>query len=187
MPMVKERSRLTACPCDSIPTIDSSSASNQEPVVVPRRDVMSVEKRSALMARIRGRDTGPERMMREILKRLGVAYIEHDRTLPGRPDFVLTEHRIVVLVDGDFWHGWRFEDWKHKLSPRWRDKIASNIRRDRRNRIALRAAGWIVVRVWEHQIERSGGQVRRRLRANLMRASLTRDLAESAGAATSGT
>lgn len=183
--MVRERSRLAAGPGDSIATIDSSSANDQEPVAAPRRDVMSVEKRSALMARIQGRDTGPERTMREILQRLGVAYREHDRTLPGRPDFVLTEHRIVVLVDGDFWHGWRFEKWKHKLSPRWRHKIASNIRRDRRNRVALRAAGWIVVRVWEHQIERSGRQVRRRLRANLRRATLTCDLAESAGAATS--
>lgn len=146
---------------------------------------MSAEKRSALMARIRGRDTGPERMMKSILEHLGVPFREQDRTLPGRPDFVLPEHRIVILVDGDFWHGWRFNDWKHKLSPHWRSKIGSNLRRDRRNRLALRAAGWTVVRVWEHQLERSGMQVRRRLRANLIRASLASDLAKIARAATS--
>ncbi|TNC45237.1 very short patch repair endonuclease [Rubellimicrobium rubrum] len=145
---------------------------------------MSAEKRSALMSRIRGRDTGPEKRMREILQRLGVDFTEQDRGLPGRPDFVLVEPRLVILVDGDFWHGWRFDEWKHKLSSDWRRKIQSNIRRDRRNRTALRADGWTVVRVWEHQLERSTPQVRRRLRDNLRRIAAARGLAKAAEPAT---
>lgn len=147
---------------------------------------MSAEKRSALMSRIRGRDTGPEKRMREVLQGLGLAFREQDRGLPGRPDFVLDKPRVVILVDGDFWHGWRFEQWRHKLSPSWRRKIAANIRRDRRNRIVLRADGWTVVRVWEHQLERSTPQVRRRLRDNLRRIA-ARSLANSAEAATRDT
>lgn len=148
---------------------------------------MSVEQRSALMSRIRGRDTGPEKRMREILQRLGVDFTEQAKGLPGRPDFVLTEPRLAILVDGDFWHGWRFDDWKHKLSPDWRSKIQANIRRDRRNRAALRADGWAVVRVWEHQPERSAPQVGRRLRDNLRRIAAARSLAKAAEPATDDT
>lgn len=145
---------------------------------------MTPAQRSATMSRIRGRDTGPERKVAAILDALGQPYEAQARDLPGRPDFVLREVRIVVLVDGDFWHGWRFERWKHKLAPAWRSKIAGNVRRDRRNRAALRAQGWIVVRVWEHQIDAAPSGVRRRLRARLQ--SAERGLASVDQAATQG-
>ncbi len=113
---------------------------------------MSVDKRSAVMSRIRGRDTKPERAVQQILVGLGVAYDSHARDLPGRPDFVIRDARVVVLVDGDFWHGWRFHAWRMKLSEKWETKIAGNVRRDARNRRALRDAGWRIVRLWEHQV-----------------------------------
>jgi DNA mismatch endonuclease (patch repair protein) len=82
--------------------------------------------------------------------------------------------KIAIFVDGDFWHGWRFISWRLKLSPAWEEKIAANMRRDRRVRRALRLSGWTVIRVWEHQIERdidrcvnrivSGKNVARKLR-----------------------
>jgi DNA mismatch endonuclease (patch repair protein) len=59
-----------------------------------------------------------------------------------------------VLVDGDFWHGWRFPLWRDKLSPAWETKIAANRLRDTRNRRKLRALGWVVIRLWEHEVER---------------------------------
>src|SRR5262249_37749020 len=55
---------------------------------------------------------------------------------------------------GDFWHGWRFPQWRDKLSEKWESKIAQNRMRDRRNHARLRRQGWTIVRVWEHQIER---------------------------------
>ena len=116
-------------------------------------DIMSTEKRSALMSRIRGKDTGIERTVAEALEVRGLDPERHSRDLPGRPDFVFRDQRLVVFVDGDFWHGWRFPSWEHKLTPRWRDKIAETRRRDRRNFARLRRAGWRVVRLWEHQIE----------------------------------
>lgn len=138
------------------------------------------------MSRIGGRNTKPERQMAEILRAVGIDFAEQDRTLPGRPDFVLPQQRIVVLVDGDFWHGWQFETWKNKLTPKWKTKIAANIRRDRRNRAALRAAGWTVLRVWEHQLKRSPAQVRRRLRATLRRIEERSGLASGTQAVTAG-
>lgn len=128
-----------------------------------RRDVMSADKRSLLMGRIRGKDTGPERVVGALLAAHRFKFEQHARDLPGRPDFVFRRRRLVILVDGDFWHGWRFPAWEHKLSPFWHAKIAANRVRDARNIRKLRRSGWMVVRVWEHELERSSRRVRDRL------------------------
>jgi len=128
-----------------------------------RRDVMTVEQRSACMARIRGKDTGPERFVLSLFDDIGITPESHARDLPGRPDFVLRELRIAVFVDGDFWHGWRFPAWRHKLAPFWEKKIAGNRTRDGRNFARLRRSGWKVIRIWEHQIVRQPESVRQRI------------------------
>ena len=87
----------------------------------------------------------------------------HARDLPGRPDFVHRDQRVAVFVDGDFWHGWHFPRWSHKLTPFWAEKIGKNRARDLRNFRRLRRAGWTVVRIWEHQIKRSPEKVASRL------------------------
>lgn len=104
------------------------------------------------MSRIRGKNTAPERALEGLLRAAGHEFETHARDLPGRPDVVFRRAYLAVFVDGDFWHGWRFPLWRHKLSPRWRTKIAENIARDRRNFARLRRGRWRVVRVWEHQI-----------------------------------
>lgn len=114
---------------------------------------MSPRARSALMARIRSENTGPELLLARLLRRARRSFQTHQRDLPGRPDFVFRRPRVAVFVDGSFWHGWRFAQWRLKLSEKWEAKIEANIRRDRRNRSKLRRAGWIVVRIWEHQLE----------------------------------
>ena len=123
----------------------------------PRRhkgDIMSPETRSAVMSRIRGKDTGPEKAVAAGLASLGLEWESHVRALPGRPDFVFAAARVAVFVDGDFWHGWRFPQWRDKLSEKWEEKIEATRRRDARKRRKLRRMGWTVVRLWEHQIER---------------------------------
>ena len=115
-------------------------------------DIMSVEKRSALMSRIRGKDTGPEREIASMLIELGLNWESHCSDLPGRPDFVFRERKIAIFVDGDFWHGWRFPVWRDKLSKKWEAKIQGNRERDKRNHARLRRRGWKVLRIWEHQI-----------------------------------
>jgi DNA mismatch endonuclease, patch repair protein len=124
---------------------------------------MSPKKRSAVMARIRGKDTGIERMICAMIRSFGATPELHAPDLPGRPDFVLRNQRIAVFVDGDFWHGWRFPAWRLKLSEKWEQKIASNRRRDALNFARLRRAGWQVIRIWEHQIEGDPVGVRAKL------------------------
>lgn len=123
------------------------------------RDVMSPEQRSCLMGRIRGKDTGPERIVAAMLRAKGFSFEQHVRELPGRPDFVFRSRRVLILVEGDFWHGWRFPAWEHKLSPFWHAKISANRARDSRNIRRLRRSGWKVIRVWEHQLERDESSV----------------------------
>ncbi len=105
------------------------------------------------MSRIKGKDTGPERVIGQILARAGFFHETHVKELPGRPDFVLRDARMVILVDGDFWHGWQFAKWRDKLSPRWEAKINANRKRDARNIRLLRSQGWTVLRLWEHQVD----------------------------------
>jgi DNA mismatch endonuclease (patch repair protein) len=116
---------------------------------------MSPATRSAVMARIRGKDTKPERAIAELMATAGLQWEEHCKDLPGRPDFVLRSLKIAIFVDGDFWHGWRFPVWRLKLSEHWEQKIEGNMRRDVRNFRALRRAGWKVIRIWEHQVRKS--------------------------------
>ncbi len=116
-------------------------------------DIMSPEKRSAVMSRIRGKDTAPELEICRQLHRRGIRFGRHANDLPGRPDIVFRRVKLAVFVDGDFWHGWRFPLWQHKLSPKWRDKISANRERDKRNFRKLRRLGWTVIRLWEHQVE----------------------------------
>jgi len=115
-------------------------------------DRLTPAQRSALMARVRRADTGPERALRSELHRRGLRFFKHVKALPGSPDIVFSRARIVVFIDGDFWHGYRFPLWKAKLAPFWQDKIERNRLRDRRNFRRLRARGWTVIRVWEHQV-----------------------------------
>lgn len=137
---------------------------------VVRKDVMDSAKRSALMGRIRGKGTGPERRLHQLLLANGWEPELHVRALPGKPDFVFPTRQVAVFVDGDFWHGWRFPQWERKLTPAWREKIATTRARDRRNHARLRRSGWTVVRVWEHQLARAPenciDRIARALRAN---------------------
>ena len=126
-------------------------------------DNLSVRQRSYCMSRVRNSDTSLERAVRSALHRRGLRFRKHIRTLPGNPDLAFPRQRVVVLVDGDFWHGWRFPCWRNQISPFWQVKIEKNRRRDVRNMRRLRAMGWTVVRIWQHQIERDLNSVTERI------------------------
>ena len=147
------KARRSVKPCRQA-TDDSDQRDAALPARRHRGDIMSAEKRSALMSRIKGRNTGPERIIGELLSSAGLSYETHARDLPGRPDFLFRDERVAVLIDGDFWHGWRFPVWRDKLSEAWEAKIEGNRRRDQRNMRRLRHRGWCVIRLWEHQIKR---------------------------------
>lgn len=131
-------------------------------------DIMSAEKRSALMSRIRGTNTGPERTMALLLSERGLRFETHARDLPGRPDFVFREIRLAVFLDGDFWHGWRFPLWQHKLAAKWQTKIATTRARDQRNFRKLRRSGWKVLRIWEHEVEHDAARCLSRILAQVV-------------------
>jgi DNA mismatch endonuclease (patch repair protein) len=114
---------------------------------------MSPEKRSALMKKIKSKGTKCEVAVEKLLTRAGLNFEEHASDLPGRPDFILRDCKVAIFVDGDFWHGWQFSRWRLKLTERWEEKIAHNVKRDQRNFRKLRRKGWKVVRLWEHQVE----------------------------------
>jgi|KBSSwiStaDraftv2_1062776.scaffolds.fasta_scaffold499693_2 DNA mismatch endonuclease (patch repair protein) len=118
------------------------------------RDVLSKAKRSALMARMRPTNTVAERIAFDLLSAHGLSFAKHDKTLPGRPDIVFHRCRLAVFIDGDFWHGRRFEQWKEKLSPFWLEKISTNMRRDRRVDRRLWTSGWSVLHLWSKDVER---------------------------------
>jgi DNA mismatch endonuclease (patch repair protein) len=107
------------------------------------------------MSRQRRRDTGPELAVRQRLHALGYRYRVDHRPLPdlrARGDLVFTRARVVVFVDGCFWHRCP----QHATSPRhngewWRAKLDANVARDRATDRRLAEADWRVVRIWEHE------------------------------------
>jgi|ERR1043166_941271 DNA mismatch endonuclease (patch repair protein) len=116
-------------------------------------DNLTPQQRSYMMSRVRSKNTSPELILRRLAHRRGLRFRVHFSELPGCPDMVFAQARVVVFIDGDFWHGWRFPQWREKLSEYWDRKIAGNRKRDQRNFRRLRQRGWLVVRVWEHQIK----------------------------------
>jgi len=106
------------------------------------------------MARIRGKDTKPELIVRRLAHAAGYRYRLHRRDLPGCPDLVFPRYRKIIFVHGCFWH--RHSCRKGRSTPRtrrrfWKKKFDENRERDRRNRRALRRQGWQVLVVWECQ------------------------------------
>jgi len=117
-------------------------------------DIISPEQRSALMSRIRGKDTKIELEVRRGLHALGFRYRLGGAGLPGRPDVVLPKHRTVVCVHGCFWHGhdcYLFRLPKTRTEF-WRTKIGANRARDLRQVALLEQAGWHVETVWECEL-----------------------------------
>ena len=88
-----------------------------------------------------------------MLHRSGLRFRIHVAKLCGKPDIVFGPAKVAVFIDGDFWHGWQFPRWQHKLTPYWRKKIYGNRERDKRNFRRLRRNGWRVIRIWEHEID----------------------------------
>jgi DNA mismatch endonuclease (patch repair protein) len=115
-------------------------------------DVFTPEKRSAVMRRVKGRDTAPELKVRKLLWRLGARYRLHREDLPGKPDIVLAGRKLAIFVHGCFWHGHdcargaRVPKANHDY---WLGKIARNRARDIEARARLEAMGWRVLVVWE--------------------------------------
>lgn len=118
-------------------------------------DRIAKNQRSALMGRIRSKDTAPEKLVRRLLHRLGFRFRLHDSALPGSPDIILGRHRTVVFVHGCFWH--QHPRCRRAFMPKsrpeyWKPKLAGNVERFRVVRRQLRRLGWRVLVVWECEV-----------------------------------
>lgn len=119
-------------------------------------DPMTPEERSLHMARIRGRDTLPEHVVRGILVDAGVEFETNVAGLPGTPDVVVRACSTVVMVHGCFWHAHGCARRKPKTNRVfWEDKFRRNVERDKRDIRRLKAQGWRVLVVWECQTRHS--------------------------------
>ncbi|MFV8780907.1 very short patch repair endonuclease [Microbulbifer sp. SA54] len=120
-------------------------------------DIVDREKRSQMMAGIRGQDTRPEKIIRSGLHRLGLrhrlgsSYKWQGKRLPGRPDLVFPKYRAVIQVNGCFWHchGCHLFKWPSSREAFWRKKLEGNAERDVRNLKNLEQCGWRVLTIWE--------------------------------------
>ena len=133
-------------------------------------DRLTKEQRSRNMSRIRtfGNES-TEMQMIKLLRQHGLKGWRRHLPLPGRPDFAFPYQRVAVFVDGCFWHRCLRCNWTPTSNTEyWEKKFATNQARDREANRALRQAGWIVFRIWEHSL-RSPANVIGRLHLALRR------------------
>ena len=107
--------------------------------------------RSYTMSQIRGKDTGPERIVRSYLFSRGLRFRKNDKRYPGHPDVVLPKYRAIIFVNGCFWH--LHEGCPQARLPQsnvdyWTAKLTRNKKRDTQQQEQLRAQGWTVLVVW---------------------------------------
>ena len=130
-------------------------------------DIFSPEKRSWVMSRIRGTNTKIDLRMNEMLGGMRYRHEMYPKMF-GKPDFVIPRKRIVIFCDGDFWHGYKYHEKKRPAKKFWRDKIETNMKRDKRITRKLRRDGWSVLRFWEHDIEKDPEKCMRRIKRKLL-------------------
>jgi len=109
------------------------------------------------MRKIRLKNTQPEMILRKELTKLGLRYRLHSSKLPGKPDFVLNKFKLVIFIDGEFWHGFEWKKKKPKIKSNrdyWIPKIERTIKRDKDNIKKLNELGFVVFRFWEQQIKK---------------------------------
>jgi DNA mismatch endonuclease (patch repair protein) len=118
---------------------------------------------SAMMSRVKNKNSKAEFSLRRALWADGFRYRLHDRELPGKPDLVFHRARVAIFVDSDWWHGRILHEQgegalrMHLRTSRqdwWVRKLSRNVERDREVTGSLEALGWRVLRIWESDIRR---------------------------------
>lgn len=125
---------------------------------------MTTVDRSRIMSAVKAKDTGPERVIRQLLFRNGYRYRVHDATLPGKPDLSFPGRKKVIFVHGCFWHGHTCKRGNRQPVTNkayWEKKITRNRERDRANVRMLKRLGWSTLVVWECQLKNRGDLLER--------------------------
>lgn len=132
-------------------------------------DSVSKEIRSKVMSSVRskGNRSTEERLLRALVQSNIEGWRLQAKDLMGQPDFVFDNERVVVFVDGCFWHGCPHCYRRPNSSQEyWDEKVKRNIARDRRVSAKLRRDGWSVIRIWEHVLakpEKAIARIRKKL------------------------
>lgn len=133
-------------------------------------DFLTPAERSKRMSKIRSRgNASTELRLIALFRAARISGWRRNSILPGRPDFVFRKTKVVIFVDGCFWHGCRIHFVPPATNlPFWEKKIARNIARDRVINRELRRAGWTVVRIWEHELKPASVQATARKLTRLL-------------------
>jgi len=125
-------------------------------------DIFTPEKRSWIMSRVRSKNTKIDLRMKKIVSRLNCKYEMYPKMF-GSPDLIIEKKKIAIFCDGDFWHGYKYYERKKPAKKFWRDKIESNMKRDKKVSSFLRRNGWSVLRFWEHDIDNRPDACKRKI------------------------
>lgn len=120
-------------------------------------DIYTKKKRSAVMAKVKGKNTRTEIIVRKILRKMGYSFRTNVSDLPGCPDIVFPRRRKIIFIHGCFWHQHlrcKASDRPHSNVKFWEQKLDRNIRRDLTVKQQLRKIGWKTLILWECQIRR---------------------------------
>nr|NQU90141.1 very short patch repair endonuclease [Bacteroidota bacterium] len=136
-------------------------AYSENSIIVPRfneeNGFYTTKKRAAIMSKIKSQDTKPELKLRKSLWNLGYRYRKNVKKIPGKPDIVFTKYKLIIFIDGEFWHGYNWNEKKLTLKTNrnfWIPKIERNMQRDRINNELLAKDGWMVMRFWEKEVNK---------------------------------
>lgn len=109
------------------------------------------------MRKIKAKNTTPEIILRKALWKEGIRYRIENIKITGNPDIAIKKHKIAIFIDGEFWHGFNWQEKKTKIKSNkeyWIKKIERNIERDKKNNQLLTNQNWVVLRFWEHEIKK---------------------------------
>ncbi len=121
-------------------------------------DDLTPEQRKKNMKAIKSKDTKCEVMLRKALWKKGYRYFKNYKKLPGTPDIVFIKAKTAIFADGEFWHGYKWEENKKRIKTRkdyWIPKIERNMERDKEVTAELKKSGWRVLRFWSRDVEKN--------------------------------
>lgn len=118
-------------------------------------DNLTPEQRKKNMQNIRSKNTEPERIIMDKLRKNKIYFSTHAKNIYGKPDIVFRRKKIAVFIDSDFWHAHPTRFTMPKTNTEyWGNKIESNKKRDRKVTKMLKSEGWCVIRLWEYDIRK---------------------------------
>lgn len=133
---------------------------SQEKIKVPRfseeEGFYTTKKRSKMMSKIRGKNSKPELVFRSALWKKGIRYRVNSKQLPGKPDVSIKKYKLAIFIDGEYWHGYNWDERKPNVKTNrrfWIPKIERNMQRDKEVNDQLYEMGYTVYRFWAHEVK----------------------------------